>query len=149
MNFNRPFRGFALFKPTFTWFRGPGGEGPRAEGRRGEVNLPPYRGAHTPDQGSADFWMHFGRPLAPFGFPFGSLWSLLDFLFLWLTFGSLWRTFGSLWLTFGSLCLPFGSLLRPFGSLWLSPGLIFHIFIYLLRKCRAKSFFTFFNVFFN
>ena len=88
-----------------------------------------------------DFWMHFGRPLAPFGLPFCSPWPLLDSL--WLTFGSLWRTFGSLLLTFGSLCLPFGSLLRPFGSLWLSPGLIFHIFMYFLRTCRAKSFLRF------
>ena len=84
-----------------------------------------------------DFWIHFGRPVAPFGLPFGSLWLLL---------GSLWLTFGPLWLTLGSLWLTFASLLPPFGSLLLSPGLIFHIFNYFRRKCRAKLFFYVFFI---
>ena len=67
-----------------------------------------------------DFWMHFGRPLAPFGLPFGSLWPLL---------GSLWLTFGSLWFPFGALLVPLGSLLlTSFFSLLGSPGVIFNHF---------------------
>ena len=54
-----------------------------------------------------DFYMHFGRPLAPCWLPFGSL---------CLPFGSLWLPFGTIWLPFGSLCLPFGSLWFSFGS---------------------------------
>ena len=53
-----------------------------------------------------DFYMHFGRPLAPLWLPFGSLWR---------TFGSPWLTFGSPWLTFGSLWLPLAPFWLPFG----------------------------------
>ena len=40
-----------------------GGEGPRAEGGRGKVNLPPISGLTRPTKGSADFgisWDDFG-----------------------------------------------------------------------------------------
>ena len=45
-----------------------------------------------------DFWMHFGRPLAPFWHPLGSIW--LPFGTLWAPFWSLWAPF---WLHFRSL----------------------------------------------
>ena len=48
---NRHFRGFAPFKVTFSRFRGPGGEVPRAEGGRGEVNLPPIGALTRPTEG--------------------------------------------------------------------------------------------------
>ena len=61
------------------------------------------------------FWLHFGRPLAPFGLPLGSL---------WLHFGSLSAHFGSLWLPLGSLWLPCAPFGRPFGSNWFHFGVL-------------------------
>ena len=129
----------------------------RAEGGRGEVNLTPYTGSDTPDQGSADFWMHFGRPLAHFGLPFGSL---------WLPFGSLWLPFASVLLTFPPLgatlsyfwCLP--ATLPPrwltlprrwltFGVLWLTFGLLSSFFIFFYVFSMKMSCKIVFYVFFT
>ena len=60
-----PVAGFCLFKrdpprmlprlnETLRGFRGWPVATPRAEGGRGEVNLPPYKSSDTPDRGSAD-----------------------------------------------------------------------------------------------
>ena len=45
-----------------------GGEGPRAEGGRGKVNLPPIGGLTRPTKGSADFLV-----LVPFWIDFGTV----------------------------------------------------------------------------
>ena len=67
----------------------------------------------------ANFWMHFGRPLAPFS----------------LTFGSLLAPFGSLLAPFGSLLAHFASPLahfwRPLAHFW----------------CLVPSLFTFLCIF--
>ena len=58
------------------------------------------------------FFMHFGRPLAPFGT-------------LSAPSGSLWAPVGSLSAHFGHLLAPFCTLLAPFGSLLAPFWLIF------------------------
>ena len=55
------FLSFTVFKPNGLKFSSVFGEVPRAEGGRGEVNLPQSFGwSNTPDQGSADFGMILG-----------------------------------------------------------------------------------------
>ena len=47
-----------------------------------------------------DFWMHFGRPLAPFWLPLAPFW--LPLAIFWLPFGTIWRTFALHFLTLES-----------------------------------------------
>jgi len=72
-----------------------------------------------------DFWMHFGRPLAPFGLPFGSL------------FAAIWPTLDDLLAPIGSHLAPFGPLLLTSGIHFLafeSPGFIFGPFLVVSAK---------------
>ena len=94
--FKRPLpRVFCPLNGTLRGFGGPTVANPRAEGGRGEVNLPPQSlllGVLTRRTEGRRIlvvrWLTFGALLAPFA-PF------------WLTFGALWLTFGALGLTFG------------------------------------------------
>ena len=70
-----------------------GGKGPRAEGGRGEVNLPPVGALEHRRVGG--FFMVLGSTLAHF----------------WLPLAPFWLHFGSLLALFGSISAPFGSLL--------------------------------------
>ena len=93
-----------------------------------------------------DFWLHFGRPLAPFGPPLGSLW--LPFGSLSAHFGSLWLPFGlslaplcSLWATLWLQLVPFWRSLAPFATLghsfshfWCPVAPFFLIFLQIVRK---------------
>ena len=70
-----------------------------------------------------DFWMHFGRPLAPFWLPFGSRLAPFD-----------------------SLLAPFGSLLAPFGTLWATFSLqLTHFWCYLAHFCPFGGSFSNFS----
>ena len=62
-----------------------------------------------------DFWMHFGRPLAPFWLPLAPFW--LPFGHFWLHFGPFWPHFGPFWCHFGPLRLHFAPFWRHFAVL--------------------------------
>ena len=61
-----------------------------------------------------DFWMHFGRSLAPFGGLLAPFWSLR--VPLGLHFGALWSTWGPFWLHFDPCWHPFRSIRGPLGA---------------------------------
>ena len=75
------------------------------------------------------FCMHFGRLLAPF----------------WSPFGSLWLPFGSPWCLFGSFSAPVGSLFVPFGSILVTFG--FHLLPFGFFLKPFREFCWFFHIF--
>ena len=105
----------------------------------------------------ASFWLlfaslsvHFGRLLAPFGFPFVSLWFLLGSR--WVTFGSILALFDSRWAPRGSLLAPFWRSCAHFCSRWrpnfslLKSPTIFFVFLHICdENLMQHGIFHFFN----
>ena len=61
-----------------------------------------------------DFYMHFGRPLAPLWHPLGSI--LAPFGTFWVHFGPSWHPLGSILVALGTILAPFSTSGRHFGK---------------------------------
>ena len=82
-----------------------------------------------------EFWIHFGRPFAPFWHPLAPFSHPL---------APFWFTFGSHWLHFGSLLASLRSLLRVFGlrlapACSLLPFLLLHFAIFGSERINSSK----------